>query len=126
MQYYYIEINNTKPGLSEKAVRLAMAHALDQDNFIKNQMEGLATRIVGPVHPSKTFYNKSLQPYTYDIDLAKKLLSDASWKDTDQDGILDKIVAGKKIKLAFQILVSGKDLEEIWPCTYKKNVKKLE
>ncbi len=125
MQYYYIEINNTKPGLSEKAVRLAMAHALDQDNFIKNQMEGLATRIVGPVHPSKTFYNKSLQPYTYDINLAKKLLSDASWKDTDKDGILDKIVAGKKIKLAFQILVSGKDLGRNMALHLQEECKKI-
>lgn len=110
MQYYYIELNTLRPGLNDKSVRQALAHAINQDEFIKSQLFGNATRVIGPIHPSKSYYNKSLVPYDYDLNKSIALLKNAGWKDSDADGILDKMVNGKKVKLAFKLLISGKDL----------------
>jgi ABC-type transport system substrate-binding protein len=40
------------------------------------------------------FRNNDLQPYPYDLDLAKSLLSEAGWADTNKNGILDRVING--------------------------------
>jgi peptide/nickel transport system substrate-binding protein len=42
-----------------------------------------------------------LKPYEYDPEKAKKLLDEAGWKDTDNDGILDKNHKKFEFKLLF-------------------------
>jgi peptide/nickel transport system substrate-binding protein len=71
---------------------------------------GMGLRSAGPVHPLKKTYNSSLVPIPYDIEKAKELLAQAGWKDTDGDGVLDKVLQGKKTPLQLDILISGQAL----------------
>ena len=125
MQYNYIELNTKKIGLNEKEVRQAIAHAIDQETFIISQMQGLAQRVIGPVNPSKSFYNKELVPYSYDLEKSKTLLANAGWKDTDADGVLDKLIQGKKVKLEYKMLISGKDLGKNLALHVQEQCKKI-
>lgn len=93
LQYLYFAINNQNPKLSDKNVRKALAHLLDLDVAI-GMLDGLAERIIGPIHPSKPYYNSKLQPLKLDVTMANKLLDEASWKDINGDGVREKNING--------------------------------
>jgi peptide/nickel transport system substrate-binding protein len=104
---YYISLNTRLPILSDKTVRRAFAHAIDVDELIKNVFIGFGTRCATPLHPSSAEYNADLKPITFSIEKAKKLLAEAGWSDTDKDGILDKIIGGKKTALSVKYLANA-------------------
>ncbi|HRG66113.1 MAG TPA: ABC transporter substrate-binding protein [Saprospiraceae bacterium] len=107
MKYYNISINHKDPVMSSQKVRQALASLVDVDGFIKNFEFGNAVRTVGPVNPAKSYFNKDIKPYSFNIDGAKKLLAEDGWKDADNNGILDKTIGGKKTELAVSLLYSG-------------------
>ena len=74
-------------------LRKAINYALDREELANGVFFGYATPA------TDTMYLSPILPdvpecchkgYDYNIDKAKQLLSDAGWKDTDGDGILDK------------------------------------
>lgn len=105
MIYQYIGLNSKSPKLNDKRVRRALSHLLNYDEAIKSVVNGLAVRTVGPIHPSKSYYNDGLTPIPYDIEAAKKLLAEAGWKDTNGNGIVDKIVDGESVELSLTLAV---------------------
>ena len=52
-------------------------------------------------------YNKNLPLITYDVELAKRMLDSAGWKDHDGDGILDKQIDGKLVPFKFAFLTNA-------------------
>lgn len=106
-QYTFLELNTRRPGLSEANVRRALSKLIDVPGFIKNVMYGFAEPVTGPIHPSRSFYNKNLKPILPDPAAAAMELSNAGWKDSDKDGIRDKMIEGKKTSLSFSLLVSS-------------------
>lgn len=109
-KHYIITLNNSDVRLSDAKVRRALAHLVDVQNMITNIENGMGTPSVGPVHPMKKAFNDGLKPVLYDAGAAQKLLAEAGWKDSDGDGVLDKIIAGKKTDLSLEILISGQEL----------------
>lgn len=122
---YFININNQDPILSDKNVRRALAHLVDVDNIISNLENGMAVRSVGPVHPIKKTFNKDLVPLPFDPTTAKELLSQAGWKDADGDGILEKVLNGKKTNLDIEILISGQELGKKLALMMQESSKKV-
>ncbi len=110
MRYYYLLLNNRSEGLDSKIVRRALAHLTHVEEMIKTLENGTATRTIGHFHPSKSYYHKELAPIEFNIDKAKELLSSDGWSDDDGDGILEKNESGKKIKLEFDIYITGSAL----------------
>lgn len=107
-QYSRIGMNLRNPKLEDKRVRQAISHAIDYDYLVSNVMQGLAQRLVGPVNPAKNYYAKDIPLYDFNIDKAKKLLADAGWKDSDGNGIVDKVIKGKKTDLTLDLLAPTK------------------
>lgn len=76
------------PILNDKAVRLAMAHALDYDAIIENVYLGQGYQIAANVLPAVSWaHDPSIEPYAYDPDLAASILDEAGWVDSNGDGI---------------------------------------
>ncbi len=94
--YQGIGMNYSDPILKDTIVRRALAHLMNVDQLIDKVFYGFAQRTVGSIQPGKPYYNTSIKPYTYDPDLAMKMLSERGWKDADNDGVLDKVIDGKK------------------------------
>lgn len=107
MKYYNITINHNDPILSAQKVRQALVHLVDVDGFIKNFEFGNAVRTVGPVNPAKSYFNKDIQPYKFDVEAAKKLLAEDGWADGDKNGVLEKNLGGKKTELLIPLFYSG-------------------
>ena len=83
---------------SDLAIRQAIAHVVDRQGYI-DQIEGgtgiLATNMELPAF----FFYKDLSgsvPADNSPDLAKKALADGGWVDTNGNGIVDKVIDGKK------------------------------
>ena len=106
MQFHYLELNNRDPKLADPRVRKALASILDYDAIIDNLTAGLAVRTIGPIHPSKPYYNKQIAAPVQDFDLARKYLDEAGWRDSNGDGTVDKVIDGKPTELDLSVMVS--------------------
>ncbi|MEZ4960076.1 MAG: ABC transporter substrate-binding protein [Saprospiraceae bacterium] len=124
--FYYTAMQNRNPKLADKKVRQAMARLIDMDAFIRDVMDGMGERVVGPILPDKKYYNKKLQLIPLDLDGARRLLAEAGWADSDGNGILDKMVDGQRLELKLEFLVTpGSPLQENFSEIFKNNAKKV-
>ncbi len=104
--FSYIGWNMKNPLFSDKKVRWALSHLVDRNSIIEKVLYGSATKIQSPVYYKfEKLLNKELPEIPFDPEKAKKLLDEAGWKDTDGNGILDKMVDGKKLEFKFTFLI---------------------
>lgn len=99
--YAYIGWNNASPLFNDPKVRMAMSYAIDRASIIEKIFYGMAVPIQSHVFYKSEYYDSTLPIIPYDLEKSKQLLSEAGWKDSDGDGILDKIIDGKKVDFKF-------------------------
>jgi peptide/nickel transport system substrate-binding protein len=97
--------NCRKDPFDDKRVRQAMTMLLDRQWIIDKIYRGNATPAVCRSKRSYPSYSPELQPYPFDIEKAKALLTEAGWRDTDGDGILDR--NGKRFEFALKSSTGG-------------------
>jgi peptide/nickel transport system substrate-binding protein len=79
----------------------------------------------GPIYLFRPEYDKTLFSHPYDPKKALQLLGEAGWKDTDGDGILDKVIDGQKTPFRFEIKFnSGNDIRKSVALTLQDELKK--
>ena len=105
--YRYMGFNVKRDLFADKRVRSAISHAVPVDEIIEKIYFGLAKRLSGPFLPGSTSNDESIPFIAYDLDKAKRLLDEAGWKDTDENGIRDKQVAGKNVEATFDLMIYG-------------------
>ncbi len=125
MKHYFININNKDAKLNDKKVRRALAHLIDVDNLISNLENGMGIRSVGPIHPIKKTFNKDIVPIEFSPEKAAALLSESGWSDTDKNGIVDKVIDGKKTELELEMLISGQELGKKLAVTLQESAAKV-
>jgi peptide/nickel transport system substrate-binding protein len=98
-QGYKLKFGNVSEGpFSDVRVRKAVAYAVNRNDIVDNILLGRGEVSNGNgLVPGLEWRNNDIQGYSYDVQKAKELLSEAGWKDTDNDGILDK--EGKPFKI---------------------------
>lgn len=100
--------------LADKAVRQALSYATDRDTFGNTLLGG---NIIpnGTPFPSYLSYSQAVkdQAQGYDLEKAKKLLSDAGYKDTHGDGYLEK--DGKELSFRLAYYSSRPELPVLAP-----------
>ncbi len=125
LSYDYIGFNRKNPKLKDKRVRRAIAHLVDRDEIIDVLMYGLGEKINGPIHPTKSYYNKKLKDIPFSVDKAVSLLKEAGWEDTDGDGIVDKMIDGKKVPMKLTFTTNaGRDRRKNIGILLKENAKR--
>jgi peptide/nickel transport system substrate-binding protein len=97
--YLYLGFNTKNTKLNDVRVRRALAHLIDRDYIIDALYQGLAVKTNCPISPSKSYYNKSLADIELSTEKAAKLLDEAGWKDSNGDGIRDKMIDGERVEL---------------------------
>lgn len=87
-----------------KAIRKAIAYAIDRNAIIQNVYLGHATTIDVPIWPNSWLISEEGNTYGYNLTKAKNILKEAGWKDDDKDGILED---DKGNKLSISLLTNG-------------------
>lgn len=125
-QYLYIGLNLSNPKLKDIKVRQALAHCIDKDQIINTLLFGLGKPVESMVGPEKSYYNKNLKKFDYNLEKAGQILDEAGWKDSDGDGVRDKVIEGKKTKLELQYKFNaGNETRKNIGMIYKENLKKI-
>lgn len=101
--FTYIGWNEAKPYFTSKRVRQALTMAIDRQRIVNNILNGMGVEVTGPEFIGSKDYDKSIEPWPFDPQAARRLLEEEGWFDSDGDGVLDKMIDGKKVYFRFSI-----------------------
>ena len=105
----FLNLRPEKTVFRDRAVRQAIATAIDRGRILQLAADGRGTVADEFVPPGSWAYVKDVTKYPYSPARAKEILDGADWKDHDGDGVRDK--AGQK--LAFTITTSDESARVI-------------
>ncbi len=107
----FIEWNSERALFKNKKIRWALSHLINRDQIVKEIFKGLARPVNGVINFTQPHYDATLKPIEFNPDLAKKMLAEEGWTDSDNDGVLDKVIDGKKTPFKFTFnLYTGSDV----------------
>ncbi|MGE7602154.1 oligopeptide ABC transporter substrate-binding protein [Peribacillus sp. NPDC097675] len=98
------------PKFQDKRLRQAMAYSINNEQVGEKMYKGLRFPANSVITPTFKYNNKDIKPYEYDPEKAKKLLDEAGYKDTNDDGLRED-PDGKEFKINFASM-SGGDIAE--------------
>lgn len=87
---FFGQLNFSTPALQDLNVRKAIAMGIDKEGFTQVLLNGNGSPAVGVFPSNFQFGNEAVNGPSYDVEEAKKLLEEAGWKDTNNDGFVDK------------------------------------
>jgi len=96
-------INTATDKLADKKVRRAIAHLYPREEIANTVFYGYPTPVHSPSNPNLGAYNKDLKLIDFNVDKAKQLLTEAGWTDSNNNGIVDKLIDGEIVELAFEL-----------------------
>jgi len=76
---FWVALNTQLKPLDDVRVRQALNFATDKDGLVRAIMSGYATPANSPLAPVTPGYDKTLNPYPFNIDKAKELLKEAGY-----------------------------------------------
>jgi len=78
---YHLGLNNTIAPFDNKLVRQALSYAVPYDTIVNDVFRGRALAPQSPVARKGNGFTEGLWPYSYDLDKAKALLTEAGYPD---------------------------------------------
>jgi peptide/nickel transport system substrate-binding protein len=81
--YTILYMNNATPPLNDKAVRRAIAAAIDVQQIVSEVLGPRAVVAGSPIVPGTWAYNPEITPYEHDDDDARRALEEAGWELPD-------------------------------------------
>ncbi len=79
--FFFLCFNTESELMKNKTLRQAIAHAINTDELIMGAVNGVAYENPAPMTKSAPEYPEDFEGYTYDVELAKKLLAEAGYPD---------------------------------------------
>lgn len=116
--YTYIGWNQAKSYFKSRKVRQAMTMAIDRQRIIQQNLNGMGIEITGPFYRFSPSYDTSVVAWPFDPQNARRLLEEEGWFDSDGDGILDKLIDGKRIPFKFSLTYFVKNATAKSICEY--------
>jgi peptide/nickel transport system substrate-binding protein len=105
--YTYFGWNNEHPIFRDKRVRRAMTYFTDRKVIVKSVLFSQGEVVDSHIYLFRPEYDKSIVGYPFDPQKGRALLAEAGWQDSDGDGVLDKVIDGKRIPFRFEIKVNS-------------------
>jgi peptide/nickel transport system substrate-binding protein/microcin C transport system substrate-binding protein len=121
--FSFIGFNFKNPILKDVKVRKALSMLFNRPLMQEKFEYNLSEPATGPIYVQSDYANPEVKPVPYDPNQALKILNEAGWKDTDKNGILDKVINGKKTELSITILEPLQDMMK-YLTVYKEDATK--
>ena len=103
-KYEFVAFNLSKPALQDRAVRQAIAYAIDKSRIINELLPGEAIATDLPVIPDTWLYDTNITAYKPDLEKARSILSENGWKESR--GALYKNINGVSTSLNLELIVN--------------------
>ena len=91
--------SNQNEFLSDKNIRLALAHGTDRQALIDKILDSHGTIVDSPLIGNILDVGNDVKKYDYDFKLARQILDESGWKTINADGIRTKKDKPLKIKI---------------------------
>jgi peptide/nickel transport system substrate-binding protein len=98
--YNYIGWNNERPPFNDPRVRRAMTHLVWREQILKHMWYDVGSIATGPFWSQSPQDDKTIKPWPFDREAARKLLKEAGWEDRNGDGWLEN-AAGQRFEFEF-------------------------
>jgi len=89
-RYQVIDFNFEREPFDDLRVRKAFNYAIDRELMVRTLFADLTDPVYVLAPPAPDWGPRDIEGYGYDPEMAKQLLAEANWSDTDGDGLLDK------------------------------------
>ncbi|MAF90490.1 MAG: peptide ABC transporter substrate-binding protein [Bdellovibrionaceae bacterium] len=122
--YGFVGWNLNSPKLNDSKVREALSLLLDRNFIVDKFLYNLYEPITGPWNQHSMYADSSVKADSFDPQKALKLFREAGWKDSDKNGVLDKMINGKKVDMSLTIITAADETLKILT-TYKEEAKKV-
>jgi peptide/nickel transport system substrate-binding protein len=98
-------VGNGHPALTDKKVRVAIAHAIDKKTLVDKVLKGYGTvgQSMNVALAPRWNLNPVADPYEFDIAEANKILDDAGYDDSNNDGVREMPDGSKPLKFRYYI-----------------------
>ena len=100
-----LQLNNRSYELADVEVRHAIRAAINIDSLANSTYMNMVLRTATPMVPGTWAYHEQPGILRYDPEGAKALLEAAGWVDSDDSGVRDKVIEGKKRELSLRFIV---------------------
>jgi peptide/nickel transport system substrate-binding protein len=110
LDWEHLNFNTRQPPLDERAVRVALCTAMDEDAIFQKIYHGLGHEVPTHFNPQFGYGDPAVRRYPYDPRRAAALLDAAGWK-IGSDGIRTK--NGKRLEFALSTVAGVKQREAI-------------
>lgn len=120
---WFIGWNNKNPRFGNKNLRRALAHLINRDFMIEKFLYGMQDKARGPFDNKSVYADPSVKPVEFDPEEAQAIFAKEGWTDSDKNGVLDKVVDGKKLEFSFTLLNANKESEKYFT-TIQQDMKK--
>ena len=108
--YTYMGYNLNNPLFKDSRwTRQALSFAINRQEIIDGVLQSMGTVCTGPFPNRSWAYNPDVKPFPYDPDRARKMLAGIGWKDTNNDGYLEK--NGRKFEFTIMTNQGNKERE---------------
>ena len=121
--YSYIGWNLNNPLFKDKNTRRALNYLMNRNLMNKKFEYGKSKLATGPWYSWSDYADPSVKPILFNPKKASELLSRSNWADTDKNGILDKMVEGRKLEFKFTLIFSNQEAEKYFSI-YQQDLKK--
>jgi len=108
LAFEYLGLNARRNLLKDRETRRALAYAVDADRIISTLMYGLGKRIKGHIMQNRPEEQSAqLLLNEFNLQKASARLDSLGWKDSNGNGIRDKMLNGRKTELKLSLLVNA-------------------
>ncbi|MBQ4516279.1 MAG: ABC transporter substrate-binding protein [Clostridia bacterium] len=112
-QFTFLAFNHDTPALKHSRTRRAISTAIDRSALVRDLPDNRVVICDIPIHPESWLYRIEREMTAFDAELAKNLLTDDGWNDSDSDGRLDRIVGEQTEVLELSILVNQENPQRV-------------
>ena len=110
--YNFVGWNFKKYLFQDKKVRHALSLLMNRSLMNEKFQNNSYALVNGPGYFGSEYIDSNVHPVLFNPKKAMKLLTEAGWKDSNQDGVLDKVYKGQLIDFQFTLIFPAKHVEK--------------